>query len=281
MRRNKGFTLIELLVVIAIISLLVSILLPSLNRARELAKRAMCGTNLNGQGKALALYMAEFEDKFPAVDSIDTIDNGTANSTLGGTATVSDTADVQALDNNVIDASLNLLVENGSASYKLFLCPSTQTTKAARDTGSNEKYGFYMNSGSDGTGDAYWAIDYAMHLGLGGSSNGGDANFSDISGSLIIMADKDTTDSNTYMEDSWNHGTDGVNVLAYGGSTSWQSPEEISSQDYIVVNSDNPYAAGDTTVSSGTYSYDPDGGSVPSSSDVPACVEDAALWSPN
>ena len=52
---HKGFTLIELLVVIAIIALLVSILLPSLTKAKELARRAVCGVNLHSIGLAMAM----------------------------------------------------------------------------------------------------------------------------------------------------------------------------------------------------------------------------------
>jgi prepilin-type N-terminal cleavage/methylation domain-containing protein len=52
----KGFTLIELLVVIAIIALLIAILLPSLARARELAKRTTCGSHLKSIGTAAEIY---------------------------------------------------------------------------------------------------------------------------------------------------------------------------------------------------------------------------------
>jgi len=54
----RGFTLIELLVVVAIIALLLAILLPALNGAREQADQLRCGTNLRSLGQA-AMYYAQ------------------------------------------------------------------------------------------------------------------------------------------------------------------------------------------------------------------------------
>ncbi|MFW6062492.1 MAG: type II secretion system protein [Planctomycetota bacterium] len=57
--RRWGFTLIELLVVIAIIALLVSILLPSLARAKRLAQTLKCNTHLKALGTASHIFAAE------------------------------------------------------------------------------------------------------------------------------------------------------------------------------------------------------------------------------
>lgn len=64
-RRVQGFTLIELLVVVAILALLISILLPSLSRARAQARQLRCATNLRSQGDAARFYAADNRDYLP------------------------------------------------------------------------------------------------------------------------------------------------------------------------------------------------------------------------
>ncbi len=65
MKKQGAFTLIELLVVIAIIALLMGILIPALTRAREYARQTTCRANLRSYGLAMAMYLGDWEGKFP------------------------------------------------------------------------------------------------------------------------------------------------------------------------------------------------------------------------
>jgi len=116
--RLRGFTLIELLVVIAIIALLVSILLPSLSRARAMARLVICQTNLNSQIKAHALYGADNEDiKAPLMR-------------LGRSSIMADCAspDIKWQGDPV---GQGLLVINEYFSFDMLLCPATSMARDA------------------------------------------------------------------------------------------------------------------------------------------------------
>src|SRR5262245_13070329 len=63
-RRSSAFTLVELLTVIAIIGILVALMLPAINVARELARQTSCTNNLRQFGQCLHMHAQQHNDVF-------------------------------------------------------------------------------------------------------------------------------------------------------------------------------------------------------------------------
>ena len=129
MNRRKGFTLIELLVVVAIIALLISILLPSLARAREITKRAVCASNLKGVGQGMKVYSNDNADWFPIAPFQEITTQTGNNMAVDFVGYMAKKITTQNTGADLITVhpsrSLFLLVIDGTCTAKQFVCPSS------------------------------------------------------------------------------------------------------------------------------------------------------------
>lgn len=220
--RRRGFTLVELLVVIAIIGVLVALLLPAVQAAREAARRIQCSNHLKQLGLALHNYH-DTNNAFPYLIGGPESSCGTAcpPARLSGLVALLPFMEQQPLYDRIGHAP-SFVWDTGftpwAAHVSAFLCPSDIDTSDVTPLGQNN----YVFSIGDTVNNIYW--DSSTRIwpnkiptrGLfGGNSFTRMADITDGTSNTVAMAEIPRPPSgNAFGRNTSSHTTNPVNCRA-------------------------------------------------------------------
>jgi len=269
--RRRGFTLVELLVVIGIIALLISILLPALNRAREQANRVKCASNLRQVGLGLIMYAnAERNGGFPRTYFDTTLPPLILTNQGYGTgmANTFDIATPGAPGANNVPASLFHVMKTQDLAPELFVCPSSAGERAfstANGTPMAQVSNFpaiplnltysvqvmFPNNTASLSGFR-WNNTLAADFAIAGDMNPGTTGGSGSQLDNVVAPDHSAPRTLMMAGNSNNHKKDGQNVLYGDGHVEFQSSPYSGSFRDDVGYRDNIFTADNARGQSGS-----------------------------